>query len=1043
MAPEPDAGAAAPTAEPIASEAPTAPPVVAVVVARDPGPWFGESLRALADQSYPELAVLVIDVDSREDVRSLVAEILPDAYVRRLDHNPGYGAAANEVLEVVEGAPFFLFLHDDVALAPDAVRKLVEEAFRSNAGLVGPKLVPWDGDGVLLQVGLTVDKTGFPMGLVDRGELDQEQHDSVRDVFALPGGCLLVRSDLFAAVGGFDPDISFLGDDVDLCWRAQVVGARVVVAPDAVGRHLEALAERRDIDDRRRLQARHRLRTVLKTYGVLHLLRVLPQALVVTVIELLVALLIGRWGHARDVAGAWTWNVRHRRSLIRQRRALQRARQVPDFEIRRLQMRGSARVRAFTRGQLGVEERARLMAAAGRELSSTLASRRARLVLFGMATLAVVVVVGSRELVAGDLPAIGGFQPIPPPSELAETWWNGWRDVGVGTDSPPPTGLILYAIGGAALFGAMGALQHLLVVGALVMGLVGAWALGRRLGSVSGAAGTAAAYAALPLGYNAVANGSWSGLVAWAAAPWILRRLAQATGDQPFVGLPARVVTFGIGLALIGALVPFVVALPVLAAVGLALGGAVVGRTAGALRALGFALGGALLAAVLNLPWTLDFLPPGAEWAAFGGVEEAGRSATPLADLLRFTVGPVGFDNLGWAVPIAAFLPLLVVRDWRLAWAGRAWGGALVPIGLAWAAERGWLPIGVPDTEVLLAPAAAALALAVGCGSLAFERELTAYRFGWRQAVTALAGLALVAGVIPLVPAATSGRWRQPAFGVSATLGFIDEEAGPDEAGFRVLWMGHPAVLPVGAWELVDGLGYGTSTNGMPDITQQWPGSTGGPTGLVGDSLRVALAGDTAELGRLIAPLGIRYLVAMEEAAPGHGGPTRPVPEELEAALGQQVDLRSVDAGPGLVMYENAAWQGEALRLPPGAAEALGVSRLAAALSPEVREVMDAAAPLALRRESPHELVGSLPEPGPVLVAHGADDDWRMEVDGEEVPRQTALGSVDLFQAPVAGDVRIAHRPPATRHLGVALQVLLWAVVLVVAWRGRARSEPA
>ena len=73
---------------------------------------------------------------------------------------PGFSAAANEVLEVVEGAAFYCFCHDDVALDPSAVRNLVEEALRSNAGIVGPKLVEWDDPNRLLDVGLVADKTG-------------------------------------------------------------------------------------------------------------------------------------------------------------------------------------------------------------------------------------------------------------------------------------------------------------------------------------------------------------------------------------------------------------------------------------------------------------------------------------------------------------------------------------------------------------------------------------------------------------------------------------------------------------------------------------------------------------------------------------------------------------------------------------------------------------------------------------------------------------------------------------------------------------------
>ena len=42
-------------------------------------------------------------------------------------------------LGMVEGAAYYLFLHDDVALDAAAVSVLVEEAERSDAAVVGPK----------------------------------------------------------------------------------------------------------------------------------------------------------------------------------------------------------------------------------------------------------------------------------------------------------------------------------------------------------------------------------------------------------------------------------------------------------------------------------------------------------------------------------------------------------------------------------------------------------------------------------------------------------------------------------------------------------------------------------------------------------------------------------------------------------------------------------------------------------------------------------------------------------------------------------------
>ena len=224
----------------------------------------------------------------------------------------------------MEGAAFYLVCHDDIAPEPDVVRLLVEEAFRSNAAIVGPKLVAWDDPRVLLQVGEGIDHAGYVTPLVERGELDQEQHDAVRDVFTIPGACTLVRADLFAEIGGFDEGIDLHYDDVSLCWRTHIAGARVIVAPSARVRHLEALDERRPVDDRRRLQTRHRLRVVLSCYSTLGLVRALPKTIILQLLEAIYSLVVGRTANARDLAAGWMWNLQRLGELRDARRQVQR-----------------------------------------------------------------------------------------------------------------------------------------------------------------------------------------------------------------------------------------------------------------------------------------------------------------------------------------------------------------------------------------------------------------------------------------------------------------------------------------------------------------------------------------------------------------------------------------------------------------------------------------------------------------------------------------------------------------------------------------------
>jgi len=509
---------------------------VAVVVVVDPGPWLEEALTSLGRQDYPSLSVLVIDAASAVDPTPRVAAALPGAYVRRLAHDPGFPAAANEVLSAVEGAAYFAVLHGDVAPDADAVRLLVEEALRSNAGIVGPKLVEWDAPERLLGVGLAVDKTGAVAPVVERGELDQEQHDAVRDVFAVPAACLLVRSDLFDALDGFDPEMREQGDDVDLCWRAQLVGARVLVAPAARARHLESEGPRYGgpITAGRRAAAHHRLRAALKNYGRFHLVRVLPQAMLVTLVQVLLALGRGRMADARALASAWPANLRGLRRLRPLRKSAQRLRTVPDAEVRRLQMGGSAELRAELRVRIGGREGVRTLTDAGRSLAGSLGSASARATAGVLAVLVLAVVIGSRHLAGTDVPPVGQLAAFPSsPITFLRHFFVGWRPVGLGVEAPAPPAFALLGGAGVLVLGHMSLLRTLLVLSAWPVGAIGAWRLTRDLGAARARVVAVIVYLSVPVPYNALARGRVPGLVAYAAAPWLLSRLMRLTAAEP------------------------------------------------------------------------------------------------------------------------------------------------------------------------------------------------------------------------------------------------------------------------------------------------------------------------------------------------------------------------------------------------------------------------------------------------------------------------------------------------------------------------------
>jgi GT2 family glycosyltransferase len=1102
-----------------------APAVVAVLVTRDPGPWFEETLAALAAQDYEELSVLVMVSGGAEDPTDRVARMLPDAFVRRLGDDRGYGAATNEALGMVEGAAFFLLCHDDCAPDPDAVHVMVEESYRSNAGVVSPKMLRWDDPSVLLHVGMNADKTGAVVARVRAGEVDQGQHDAVRDVFVAPGGLILVRADLMVELGGFDAAMVAMGEDLDLSWRAQVAGARVVVAPEARVRHLEAVAgglrqvaagpEEEAPPALQVLQRRHELRVVLKCYSSFHLLRVLPQALLLAAGEVVVSLTVGDRARARAVVGAWWWNLRRLGELRRLRAEVRAYRTLPDKEVRRLELRGSARLSTYlsrlthqgfdvahgrtpssvegaSGEDLGAVAEPVLTGSVGlafsedadfddlddlghrsgrdrfgrRRRSQALSSRRSRLVVWMLA--AIVLLVGTRDLFGGGLPLVGQFLPLPSWTGSWHQLVAGWQPAGVGTTAPSTPAFGVLGILGTVLLGGMGLLQKVLVLGCIPVGAWGVSRLLRPLSSPRARLVGAVSYLGLALPYDALAQGRWDGLVAYAAVPWIVSRLVRSSGLLQVAGAPGPVgwrstllgqmVALGVLEAVAVAFAPAVSVVVLVCGVGVVIGSMLVGELRGSLRVLVVAAGATVVVAALCAPWVVGTVLAGRDAVSVFGLASSPASAVGWSDLLRFAVGPVGGGALSWLLVAAALLPLLIARQARLAWAGRLWTVACCSWVLALVVARGWTAPFSPSVDVLLAPAATAVAASVGLGVSAFETDLAGYRFGWRQLFTGVAVLAAAAGVLPVVADAAGGRWGLAVTGYSQPLSFLSGAARSGIArsgGYRVLWLGDPRALPIGGWTIAPGLAYATSEDGTPDAVDLWAPASPGPAAALAGAVDLARQGRTTHLGLLLAPAAVRYVVVVSALAPDIEGTQSSLafqaPSDLVPSLLDQSDLTEVpSSGSGFSVFENTAYLPERAERTAGSVTSTGALT---AGGPESSN--DAATTAAGRAARPtaadvtgwHAVLPGAPgllryagplTAGTLFASYAPAGRWHLTVGGRSARETSAFGWAAQYAGVAAGDAVLRIDVSPLVPLGVLAELVLWLVV-AAALLGRRR----
>lgn len=1011
-----------------------APPVVAVVVTKDAGDWFAETCASLAAQDYESLSVLVIDNGGTVDPSGVVAEHLPSGFVKRLEEDRGFSTAANDVISSVEGAPFLLFLHDDVRLEPSAVTELVAEAFRANAGIVGPKLVDWDRPDRLRSVGVMVDPYGFASEVAEPGELDQSQHDLAREVFAVSGACLLVRADLFTAIGGFSESVPYFGEDTDLCWRAHTAGASVQLCPRATVAHRGRFEDRRDVEDPERTLLQHQARSMLTNYSGRRLLVAAPAAFLLSLVDLLGSLVLGRFDRASDIAAAYGGNLLGLPALLRDRRRVAKSRRVPDSSYLPLMRQGSSRLRTLVRG---AEQENRLLAAsqAGRSYIRSLDDGPNRLALGLGAAALVLALLGARNLLTGPLPVLREFVDLGSSGpRLVSQWWVAWRDAGVGESSVPPGFVPVMGVLSTLMFGSTGAAWRVFVLLLLLLGGVGSWKLVGQDRPLPARVGAMVVYTLSPVALGAMGTGRLQALVAYAAAPWLLRRVARDAGVAPFGDASTRRFSFrqlggtALLLGLVASLSPLGAVLLVVTLLVMAAAPALLGDAAGAARMVRSVLLPAAAAAALNLPWIVQWVLRG-DMASLTGVWKGSGAMPSAAQIVTGSVGSVQTGWWGWGVVAAALFGLLAGRGWRFAWSATAWVLALVVwVLVVLLARSGYLAGAGP--ELFLVPAALAMAVAVAMSATAFTDDVVGSDFGANQILAIVAGVALMLSVVPVAVASLDGRWYQPRGDFGRLLRTVDTGDS-----FRSLWIGDPDVLPVAGWQLNDGTGLavGLSEGLDPLVTQRFRLDGGPGVRQLQQAVDAALEGGTDRLGQLLAPMGIKYVVVVDRPAPEPFAPREvPVPAGALSALREQLDLVEVPTNPAVALFKNpGVWPLRSdvtkLELP-----ANGVPTLKGQLA-----LPPTTPPAVLGREPSTNVSGKVPGDSQVAQAVSGDPAWSLTVDGTEVTRSDLFGWGQSFTVKgKGGTATLAWSTPQFSRLLQLGQVLVLVVLLAMTFGG-------
>ena len=394
---------------------------------------------------------------------------------------------------------------------------------------------------------------------------------------------------------------------------------------------------------------------------------------------------------------------------------------------------------------------------------------------------------------------------------------------------------------------------------------------------------------------------------------------------------------------------------------------------------------------MLLFPWPLAYATSHLDAASLGF---AFRPDLDLAEVLRFQSGPSGAGWVMWGLLVAAAVPLFLATGARLAWATRA-HGSLALVG--WAIV--WVPEQVAPERAKLAPeagltlAAFGLAVALGIGVSVLVDGIRTFRFGWRQPAAILGGVAILLPILGFTADAVDGRWHAPRTGWVDSLAFTDTLSAKGQ--FRILWLGEPAVLPLDPVVLPDGTGYTLTRNSSGNsarVAARARRTT--PTTWWTTPSSSTREGLTNRLGRLLAPMGVRWVALPSTQGPGGGAAPVALPG-WRAALDGQLDLARLRTARGLVLYENLAWIPLRATVSGAAADSVPLGPrdpIRAALGAD----LSGAEPLAS---------GAAASPGVVLWGEAYNTEWKASSSGQTLRHVRAFGWANGYRVTREGPV--------------------------------------
>lgn len=289
---------------------------------------LAECIPSILSQTYTNYEIIIVDNASIDKTIEFIKTNYPNIKLVESKSNLGYAHGNNVGFKCAKGE-YVVVLNPDTVTDPEWLYHLIRPLEECNdISLTTSKIMMYDHRDIINTCANHPHFTGldFCRGLYEKGS----HFSKPEEVGSISGCSFAIRRDIFEELDGFDSDFFLYLEDVDLSWRARLLGYKIMYIPTSILYHKFRLSV---APWKQYYLERNRYTMLIKNYNMKIIILIIPALLMTELMTWVYALSHG-FSHVHEKLRSYSWVITNLNKIVAKRHNIQR--KIGDKEFIRL-----------------------------------------------------------------------------------------------------------------------------------------------------------------------------------------------------------------------------------------------------------------------------------------------------------------------------------------------------------------------------------------------------------------------------------------------------------------------------------------------------------------------------------------------------------------------------------------------------------------------------------------------------------------------------------------------------------------------------------